>query len=219
MTKRPLSQIVLGVLVVAIGVIALLGQTGVLDAGALIGTWWPMLIVALGLAALVAAPRAWIGPLLVVAVGVGLQLSRLDVIDVNLWGFLWPVLIILLGLGILFRLGTQHSDADTVNSAVIWWGAERSTSSQDFRGGSLSAIMGGIELDLRQADVVTRADVSVFVWWGGVEIMVPPTWRVRVDGLPLLGGWENKTAAPDRPDAPELVVHVTAIMGGVEIHN
>lgn len=219
MTKRPLSQIVIGVLVVTIGVIALLGQTGVLDAGVLISTWWPMLIVALGLAALVAAPRAWIGPLLVVTVGVGLQLSRLDVIDVNLWGFLWPVLIILLGLAILFRLGTQSTDADTVSSAVIWWGAERATTSQQFRGGSLSAIMGGIELDLRQADIVGRADVSVFVWWGGVEIIVPPTWRVRVDGLPLLGGWENKTGTPERPDAPELAVHVTAIMGGVEIHH
>jgi len=170
-------------------------------------------------AALIAAPRAWIGPALVIAVGAGLQLTRLDVVDVDLWGFLWPVVIILLGLAILLRLESRSSDAATVNSAVIWWGAERSTTSQEFTGGSLSAIMGGIELDLRAADIVDRAEISVFVWWGGVEITVPPTWRVRVEGLPLLGGWENKTQAPERPDAPELVVRVTAIMGGVEIHH
>lgn len=214
-----MSQIVLGVIITSIGVIALLGQLGVLDAGRLIGTWWPMLIVVLGVAALIAAPRAWIGPALVIAVGAGLQLTRLDVVDVDLWGFLWPVVIILLGLAILLRLESRSSDAATVNSAVIWWGAERSTTSQEFTGGSLSAIMGGIELDLRAADIVDRAEISVFVWWGGVEITVPPTWRVRVEGLPLLGGWENKTQAPERPDAPELVVRVTAIMGGVEIHH
>lgn len=214
-----MSQIVLGVIITSIGVIALLGQLGVLDAGRLISTWWPMLIVVLGVAALIAAPRAWIGPALVIAVGAGLQLTRLDVVDVDLWGFLWPVVIILLGLAILLRLESRSSDAATVNSAVIWWGAERSTTSQEFTGGSLSAIMGGIELDLGAADIVDRAEISVFVWWGGVEITVPPTWRVRVEGLPLLGGWEDNTQAPERPDAPELVVRVTAIMGGVEIHH
>jgi len=79
--------------------------------------------------------------------------------------------------------------------------------------------MGGIELDLRRAGIERRADISVFAFWGGVEIKVPPTWRVTVRGLPLLGGWENKTAIPAGPNAPELVVHLTTIMAGAEIKN
>ena len=67
-------------------------------------------------------------------------------------------------------LGTRGTDDKTVNSAVIWWGSERRTTSQDFRGGSLSAIMGGISADLRQADIVDHAEISVFVVWGGVDI-------------------------------------------------
>jgi hypothetical protein len=74
-------------------------------------------------------------------------------------------------------------------------------------------------VDLRQAGIESRADISVFVWWGGVEIKVPPTWRVRMDGLPLLGGWEDKTTPPESSSAPELRVHVTAVMGGVEVKN
>ena len=93
----------------------------------------------------------------------------------------------------------------------------RRTTSQRFAGGSLTAIMGGIDVDLREADIVGGADLSVFTVWGGVEIKVPSTWRVQVNGLQLLGGWTDKTSPPLDPAAPVLRVHVTAIMGGVEI--
>jgi hypothetical protein len=219
--QRPLSQVLFGLLIVAVGVSALLVQLGAVevDLGKLIATWWPLLIVLAGAAALVSVPRAWIGPTTVIAVGVFLQLSALGIITVDLWSILWPLAIIFFGLTMLTGLGTRGTDDKTVNSAVIWWGSERRTTSQDFRGGSLSAIMGGISADLRQADIVDRAEISVFVFWGGVDIKVPPTWRIRVGGLPLLGGWEDKTAQQPGPDAPELVVHITAIMGGVDIKN
>ncbi|CAN5357294.1 DUF5668 domain-containing protein [soil metagenome] len=221
MNKRPLSQVLFGLLIVAVGVSALLVQIGAIDVdlGNLIATWWPLLIVLAGAAALVSVPRAWIGPVTVIAVGVFLQLSTLKLITVDLWSVLWPLAIIFFGLTMLTGLGTRAADDKTINSAVIWWGSERRTTSHDFRGGSLSAIMGGISADLREADIVERAEISVFVFWGGVDIKVPPTWRIRVGGLPLLGGWEDKTSQQPGPDAPELVVHITAIMGGVDIKN
>ncbi|QTE27934.1 LiaF transmembrane domain-containing protein [Pengzhenrongella sicca] len=221
MNRRPLSQALLGAFVVAVGVAALLGQLGVVEVslGELFSTYWPLVIVAIGLVALFAVPRAWIGPVFVIAVGAFFQLDRLDLIDVNVWNLLWPIGIILVGLTLLTRLGSRGDDDDVINSAVIWWGSERRTRSQAFRGGSLSAIMGGIAVDLRQAGLADRADIAVFVLWGGVEIKVPPTWRVRVSGLPVLGGWDDKTIAPVDPHAPELNVHVTSIMGGAEIKN
>ena len=221
MKQRPLSQVLVGLLLVAVGVCALFVQVGAVDVdlGKLIATWWPLLIALAGAAALVSVPPAWIGPVTVIAVGVFLQLSTLGVITVDLWSVLWPLAIILFGITVLTRLGTRGADDKTINSAVIWWGSERRTTSHDFRGGSLSAIMGGISADLREADIVDRAEISVFVFWGGVDIKVPPTWRVRVGGLPLLGGWEDKTSQQPGPDAPELVVHITAIMGGVDIKN
>jgi hypothetical protein len=219
--RRPLSQVFLGLLIVAVGVVALLEQLDVTDVsiGELISTWWPLAIIAAGVAALLTVPRAWIGPALVIAAGVLLQLDTLDVLDVDFWGLVWPIAIILVGLSLLTRLGTHGTDDQTINSAVIWWGSERRTTSPDFRGGSLSAIMGGIDVDLRQADIVKTAEISVFTLWGGVDIKVPRTWRVQVTGLPLLGGWDDKTTPPMDSDTPLLIVHVTAIMGGVDIKN
>lgn len=216
---RPLPQAFLGVLLVTLGVLALLGQLGVLEVtlGSLIGTWWPTAIIAVGLAALITVPRAWAGPAVVISLGTVLQLNRLGMLDIDLWQLLWPVVIILAGLAMLTRVRARGGQDQIVNAAVLWWGAERRTTSQDFRGGSLSAVMGGVDLDLRQADIVGQAEISVFVLWGGVDIRVPATWRVVVGGLPVLGGWEDKTSPPPQPDAPVLVVHVTAIMGGVDV--
>lgn len=221
MNRRPLPQVVLGIVIVVIGIAALLGALGVVDVslGQILGTWWPMVIVAIGFAALLGAPRAWLGPVVVIAIGVFFQLSNLDLIEVDLFELVLPVVIILVGLSLITRIGSHSTDERTINSAVMWWGSERKTTSQDFRGGSLSAIMGGIDVDLRQAGVVDRAEISVFVLWAGVEIKVPPTWRVQVGGLPVLGGWDDKTVVPADPHAPVLVVNVTAIMGGVEIKN
>ena len=170
--QRPLSQVLFGLLIVAVGVSALLVQLGVItvDLGQVVATWWPLLIVLAGVAALVSVPRAWIGPTTVIAVGVFLQLSALGIITVDPWSVLWPLAIIFFGLTMLTGLGTRGTDDKTVNSAVIGWGSEHRTTSQDFRGGSLSAITGGISADLRQADIIDRAEISVFVLWGGVDI-------------------------------------------------
>lgn len=222
MNKRA-PQLLLGLALIGAGAIALLDRLGVIEANlwTLLGTWWPLIVIGVGLAALISVPRAWVGPTAIIALGVFLQLQRLDVVEIGFWEFAWPVLLMLVGIALITRWARQGGgdDQDVINSSVLWWGSERRTRSQSFKGGSLTAVMGGIELDLREAGVVDRAEVAVFVFWAGVEIKAPPTWRVTVRGLPVLGGWENKTAAPPDPNAPELVVHITAIMGGVEIRN
>lgn len=50
-------------------------------------------------------------------------------------------------------------------------------------------------------------------------MLVPEDWRVQVGGLPILGGYEDKTsddtALPD--NAPVLKVNATAVLGGVKV--
>lgn len=215
-------QLLFGLILLGAGVVLLLGRLDIVDVsiGQLVRTWWPLIIVIVGVTALLTVPRAWPGPVLLITVGVIFQLDRLDVFDVALGSLLWPIALIVIGLFLLLRFGrSRGSDPDTISTTAIWWGAAPSTTSQRFRSATLTAIMGGIELDLRKADIERRADISVFAFWGGVEIKVPPTWRVTVRGLPILGGWENTAEVPTDPNAPELVVHMTTIMGGAEIRN
>ena len=82
------------------------------------------------------------------------------------------------------------------------------------------AIMGGCEIDLRQAAIAAdEASIDTFAMWGGIKIKVPQTWNVILQGFPFLGGFDDKTVKPSDPSAKRLVIRGTAIMGGVEITN
>lgn len=116
---------------------------------------------------------------------------------------------------------TPADDASaTVDCFALLGASRRRSVSQDFRGGSLTAIMGGCELDLRQASIRSgQAIVDVFAMWGGVEIKVPQDWTVALHGTPILGGFDDKTARVGGDGSKVLVVTGAAIMGGVEIKN
>lgn len=82
------------------------------------------------------------------------------------------------------------------------------------------AFMGGAELDLRQARLGPGVtNIHVFTVMGGVEITVPPKVRVEVDGMAIMGAFEDRVEYPDLayPDAPFVRVTGFAFMGGVEV--
>ncbi|MBD7917381.1 hypothetical protein H9657_03685 [Cellulomonas sp. Sa3CUA2] len=216
--RRSLGQVLVGVLVVLVGVVLLLERSGVVDVdlGTLASTLWPLLVVLVGVTSLLLVPRAWFGPAVITAAGVVLLLDRLDVLDVSVWDYLWPVAIILIGLGITFGAAARSDQEDRITAIAFWWGAERRSRSRRFRSASLTAIMGGVDLDLRDADIEGSARIDVFTFWGGVDIKVPRTWEVRTTGLPLLGGWENKTEPPVG-GGPVLDVRIVCIMAGAEV--
>ena len=112
-------------------------------------------------------------------------------------------------------------DADArINAIGVLGGVGRKSAARDFRGGSLTAILGGCEIDLRQASIASgEAVIDAFALWGGVEVRVPRDWLVVSKGLPLLGGFVDSTSPPPSPTGKVLVVRGMAVMGGVEIKN
>ena len=81
------------------------------------------------------------------------------------------------------------------------------------------ACMGGVSLDLRDADLTAPVtDIHVFAMMGGVEIIVSPDVRLESDGFAIMGGFEDQLKEPASrdPNAPLIRIHGLAIMGGVE---
>jgi hypothetical protein len=91
-----------------------------------------------------------------------------------------------------------------------------------FAGAEATAIMGGVELDLRYSAMDgDEVIIDTFALWGGIEIWVPTHWEIVSQGLPLMGAFEDKTHVTTHGGnrQPRLVVRGVAIMGGVEIKN
>ena len=80
--------------------------------------------------------------------------------------------------------------------------------------------MGGHDIDLRGAGIAGDAAViDLFVIWGGVEIKVPPDWKVSCEALPIMGGVDDRSKAPAGEARGHLVLKGLIVMGGVEIKN
>jgi len=222
------GQAVLGGAAVIIGALLLLDNFDILDARLYLRFWPVILIFFGGMKAFNSSYRG--GQIIggaIALVGVLLLVRELGVTSFGLFE-LWPLILVLIGASLLFGGGprrwmraTEGADArNTVNAFAVLGGVQQSYSTQDFQGGEASAIMGGIELDLRQAAMqAEQAVITMFAMWGGIKIRVPNTWSVLVQGVPFLGGFDDKTAKPTDPSARRLIIRGTAVMGGVELTN
>lgn len=213
------ARIFFGSVVVAVGVVLLLDNSGVLDAGDVFSRYWPVLVIAAGLLSYLANPGHWQVPLIVVVVGTAILLRTLDVVDSL--SVVVPALLILIGAFVMFgrvRPGKEVSDADRISSFNIFSGTEIASHSAEFKGGNVGAIFGGAEIDLHDARLAPGATLDVFAVFGGVEVSVPEGWQVVTRGFPIFGGFENVTAKERiGPEAPILHIQATILFGGVEI--
>ena len=83
-------------------------------------------------------------------------------------------------------------------------------------------MFGGVTLDLREARPSTEgATLSVTALFGGVDVIVPRGWRVKLQGTPIFGGYEDKTEGdgPPGPESPQLTIDVLVLFGGLEVKN
>lgn len=231
--SRVSAQVVIGLLVAAFGVLFLLDNLNIIYLRHVI-FFWPLAFIGSGLVALCSdGPRSGrVTGIVLVAIGVAMLGNRLGYEFIS-WRTFWPLVMIAMGGLIVYRtLGggrvahintTPYTKDDAksdnvVDITAILGGFERRVSAPDFRGGEITAIMGGCELDLREATLSAEAVINVFAVWGGITIKVPPDWTVILHGTPVMGGFTEKTARP--PDnSKRLVVTGYAIMGGVEVRN
>jgi hypothetical protein len=219
------TRTLFGLLLIAVGAVILLDQTGAIDADTSIGEWWPVVIIVLGLGQLAEQRRVSIGPLIVTGVGVLLLLVELDVLPGSFWDYFWPTTLIAFGVWLVLRRnapqlfgGPEGNAGEFVSASAFFSGNEVVSTSAAFRGASLTAAFGATSLDLREATLDPRgATVSMVAVFGGCELIVPRGWHIDVHGLPIFGGVDNKANAPTLPSAPLLRVDATVLFGGIEI--
>jgi hypothetical protein len=109
-------------------------------------------------------------------------------------------------------------ESDELSLAAIYDGVELKSRARAFRGGSLLAWFGGIELDLREAQLEPGARLDAHAIFGGIGIRTPPDWRVESRATAFLGGVSLQPApADDDPSAPLLTLTGMAIFGGIDV--
>ncbi len=207
----------IGFILIALGIILLLNYYGV----SIFNEWWPLILVILGVFILFRSPRLPASGLILVLIGCILQAMKLDIIPSEI-----VIPIILIAVGAVFIISriigkSMVNNDDWLNYFAIFSGLQTRSHSSAFKGGHVTALFGGAEIDLYGAQLSPEgASLDLSAIFGGVEVRVPEDWTVVATGVPLFGGYENKAKSTAVEDGkPVLKVNCLALFGGVEIQN
>jgi predicted membrane protein len=224
--KRYDSRTFLGVLLVIIGTVLIARNYGWLDwelSRILIS--WQMLLIVIGLFNLI---RGAYTPALIL---IGIGLFFLIDIPYSFRENFWPALIVLIGISFIlqwrrsprhFHFTDKNSDetTDYVDETAIFGGRTISVVSDNFKGGKITSIFGGSKINLLYAKPVPGCTIDVANIFGGTKIIVPEDWNIKVDVVPIFGGFDDKRSFSviSRTNSGKIVVvKGTCIFGGGEI--
>ena len=116
---------------------------------------------------------------------------------------------------------TDSANGGYVNCTAVLGGREMRMDNEVFTGADLTAVLGGVDLNLRNAIINEDVFINVTAVMGGVEIYLPANVKVVSDNCTaVLGGVDVSRAYINVPamDAPKVIVSGSCVMGGVDIH-
>jgi predicted membrane protein len=191
---------------------------------------WPMLLVAVGLVMTLGASEKT-GGIIVMAVGGFFMIPLIFRETFHMYNMFWPSIFIIVGvIFIISRRGNWNRanlnskgvvGDDYIDYVNIFSGGERQIVSQNFKGGKITAVFGGIELDLTKASLAQGiSELEIACIFGGATLIVPDDWHVTIEVTPVLGGFsDSRKLSPGRTVDPSkhLIIKGAVVFGGGEV--
>lgn len=222
-----------GLLVIAAGIVLFFYRLGLIPyeiKHVLIS--WQMLLIVIGIYHILTSSTKMVGAILIV-IGSIFILPRTGLINMDIHNLFWPVLLITVGGVLVYNYLNPHerkwntilsdpqsSSEDFFEDTAIFGGGEKSISSKNLRGGKITCVFGGSEINMLNAELYKGiAVIDVSLIFGGVEIIVPPNWKVTSRITPIFGGFSDKryVNSSEQQTDRELVLKGSVLFGGAEV--
>ena len=225
------KRILLGGILVIVGAFLLLGSMDIFDFSiSHIIFSWPFFFTVIGLFILLNTNKKVFGGILC-GIGIFFLLPRIVPGIHYHGGIVFPVILISLGVYIILnhrrkeslRTGDGFYKKDIIDDVSVFGGGTKIISSDNFRGGNVTAVFGGSEINLISCKLAEGEQIiDVLVVFGGTTILVPKDWNVVVNVTSILGGFSDKSIKDPNflPDQSRtLHIKGLALFGGGEIKN
>lgn len=214
-----------GILLIVIGLIIGLNSLGMVNINLFFDGWWTLFIIIPSLIDIAKEPTKtenyiWL------AVGVVLLLCAQGILSFEIVGkLLFPVILVGIGLSILLKdkIGAKVKEKIKILNQdgleeyyATFSGQEINPKGEEFKGASLNAIFGGIDLNLTEAQIQKDTLINVTAVFGGVDIIVPSNINVKVQSTSIFGGIDNKVKKYNE-NLPTIYVKAFCLFGGADI--
>jgi predicted membrane protein len=243
--QSPKAQgIIFGILLILAGLLFLSFNFGWIDSALKSVIFsWPMLFIVFSIMSFSKKDYAF-GSVWLIA-GLFFLLPRLSAaypgyftgIDSDFTRVYWPLLLIIVGIVIVFSVlsgknrkggfcghhpmqtqSTESSDG-VINKSVTFGGSESIFLDPVFNGGNISAVFGGVVLDLRKTSLPEgETYLDIYAVFGGVELYIPDNWLVETKIQTVLGGVEDKRFISQTDHSRKLILLGNLTFGGCSIH-
>ncbi|MBR4775007.1 MAG: hypothetical protein IK008_02800 [Bacteroidales bacterium] len=224
-------KIVLGLALIAAGILWILNITNVLTFHFSTDGWWALFVIIPCLFGLF-SDKDKIGPCVGIGIGVLLLLAARDVIS---WQQMWKIAIALVVISIgvrllLFRSCSHHRgvceqatisrDGKDIRHIESSFGKQDlSFAGEKFEGADVQSSFGGLTLNLKGAVIGEEAFIDLNVGFSGVTIIVPDDLAVKIAVSSGFGGVADKRYHKVSSGSPMLIITGKVGFGGVEIRN
>lgn len=225
------KRFLIGFVILAAGMALLLKNFGILDYQITRYLWrWEVILIALGTIFILSHDNKGPG-IIMLFVGGAFYLSDFFDFHFNFWQLFVPALLILAGILILFRHRLEapgHGEKknldteDVIDEVNVFGGGDRNIVSQNFQGGKILAIFGGSNFNMMRAKLAPGKNyIEVLAIFGGMKLIVPEDWNVRINVISIFGGFSDKhrirPLESSEHDGTELILKGFVLFGGGEI--
>lgn len=189
---------------------------------------WPALLFGLGVLFFFGKKDKTSG-IVLMAIGGAFLLPLVFDWSFNWHRLFWPIILILVGIAVIRRrndcpirdrnLGS--SSLDYIDELNVFGGGEKIITSKNFKGGKITCVFGGTELNLTNSQLSEGTNViDLFTMFGGCVLIVPSDWDVKVEVSAILGGVADKRMPSANyivEPKKELIIKGFVALGGCEI--
>ncbi len=190
---------------------------------------WENILMVIGLFLIISDENKKVGGILA-GIGFFLVIDDWFRVDISIWD-LWPMILVVLGLYIITNktrttadLETDNSgdDGDLIEDTAVFSGGDKVITSNNFKGGNLTAIFGGSNIDLTTSLLSPESGtLELFYMFGGSKIRVPKEWNIEVKVTSIFGALTDKRVIKDYNPENKARLHIKGLIlfGGAEITN
>lgn len=201
---------------------------------------FPAILLFIGVIILINSRNNIVGYIFIAIGGYKLLKDKFH-IPLDIFNDFWPIILILIGVYILlkskeskkkvdtpdkkfdFEQNAEYLTNDYIDETCILSGSDKVISSANFKGGKITTIFGGMDINLRDAKLAEGINtLEVLTLFGGTDIFVPKDWNIVIKVTSIFGAFDDERIRyvnEPQDSNRTLVIRGFVLFGGGDIKN